>query len=363
MFLFANRSPPPALFGCLPHGNSAPSGGVRRLALASASGRRQDEQICPGEGRNGLQPCLLVPSFIIRLEKFWLRHCRPGLAPKRAYLKRPAIANSPLLPKLATAPSQSPPRRSRGTARARATECARRRDGGVAGVHGQGAAPAELPQRLAYRPHQRHPGGFPILLSVAVVRPMRLLHAPQACSLPRHVEICVLRRVHAMQRQVRREQMPRTMPRNRGVPLLRQLGCFDQVPAAGRVQHPDDPVRQLHHQLHVLPPAAGLHLLPGRLHRRQPGALRGFAGDLLRLRHGLLDGLLLYADAAQGGDGQEGRQAGRGCDDGPSDAADVAHRSADAASGRVCAAASVQQVVLWDLGLPLRVGNGWRSSS
>ncbi|KAM3409453.1 hypothetical protein ACQJBY_002015 [Aegilops geniculata] len=135
--------------------------------------------------------------------------------------------------------------------------------------------------------------------------------------------------------------------------LATELCCFDQVPAAGRVQHPDDPVRQLHHQLHVLPPAAGLHLLPGRLHRRQPGTLRGFAGDLLRLRRGLLDGLLLYADAAQGGDGQEGRQAGRGCADGPSDAADVTHRSADAASGRVRAAASVLQVVLWDLGLPL----------
>jgi hypothetical protein len=81
---------------------------------------------------------------------------------------------------------------------------------------------------------------------------MRLLHASQACSLQRHVkvnfrlnlvllltrgsglgkqfsglefhpcvcvcvfQIRVLRRVHAMQREVRREQMPRSMPRDRG---------------------------------------------------------------------------------------------------------------------------------------------------
>lgn len=51
-----------------------------------------------------------------------------------------------------------------------------------------------------------------------------------------------------------------------------------------------------------------------------------------------------FPDAAQGGDGQEGRQAGWRCDGRASNAADVAHRPAGAASRRAGAVAGALQI-------------------
>lgn len=76
--------------------------------------------------------------------------------------------------------------------------------------------------------------------------------------------------------------------------------------AAGRPVHPVTlifPVDRCIAGLHVLPAAAGLHLLPRRLHRRQQRALGGGARHLLHVQPGLLDvSLTLARSAAPGSD-------------------------------------------------------------